>query len=82
MARFQIDFEREVVQVDRVTRVIEAANEQHAREIAATMACEFDMSCPDDVTVAEDGSGECQSWMVHAIETTTEPLSDPEEDGE
>ncbi|SFJ48753.1 hypothetical protein SAMN03159338_1533 [Sphingomonas sp. NFR04] len=79
MARFQIDFEREVIQVDRVTRVIEASSPQHAREIAALMACEFDSSCPDDVTMSEEGSGECQEWMVHAIEVTTGPLTEEDE---
>jgi hypothetical protein len=58
--KFRIEFERETVITERVTRVIEADNQEHADELADGMASEFDNSCPDDASSI--GGADCQSW--------------------
>lgn len=60
MAKFKVVFEREVICVDRLVRIIEAENEELAREHAGYLASDFNCDCPDDTQ--NDISQECESW--------------------
>lgn len=66
MAKFTITFEREVVQVDQFTRVVEADNEEEAVAKAQAACSVYDHDCPDDA--APTGGDDCQSWTVHSSE--------------
>lgn len=70
MPKFEITFEREVVQRDRCTRIIEADTLEAAQEIGDGMASEFDHDCPDDA--GNQGSVECQSWEARMVRTAPE----------
>lgn len=68
--KFDITFERVVVQTDRFTRTIEAASIEEAQEIADRATSAFDSECPDDA--APFGGDDCQSWEVHDIEAAAD----------
>ena len=66
MAKFKVVFEREVIQTDRLMRIIEAETEEQAREQAEYFASEFNMDCPDDITT--DDEVQFESWEEREIE--------------
>lgn len=70
MRKFEITFERVVVQTDRFTRVIEAETEEEACAMAEAACSAYDSDCPDDA--ASYGGDECQSWGVHDITTASD----------
>lgn len=76
MAKFTITLEREVIQNERVTRVVEAASRGEARRQAAGLAALFDDDCPDDARPA--GDDECGPWEIVVVEDGGEDETDTE----
>ena len=65
MAKFEITFERVVVQTDRFKRVIEADSQEEAMERAEAACGPYDSDCPDDAEPF--GGDQCESWEVHDL---------------
>jgi hypothetical protein len=70
MPKFEIEFEREVVQMDRCTRIIEADDLDAAYAKAATMASEFNNTCPDDAVA--DKHDDCQDWTAAIVKSAAD----------
>lgn len=66
MARIEVQFVREVVSKETVTRVIEGDTHEACVRRARELAAEFDSSCPDDYVA--DGCDDCQGWQVGNID--------------
>lgn len=86
MPKFEITFEREVVQIDRFTRVIEAATIEEAWDRARLAEGAYDHDCPDDAKNV--GVDECRSWNTESVMPTSEacdvdelPSEDDDDDG-
>lgn len=63
MPKFKFILQREVVETDEVTRIIEADTLDEANSLAEEMCDEFDHSCPDDAqTIA---GADCQDWFIN-----------------
>lgn len=74
MPKFKFVLQREVVETDEVTRIIEADTLDEANAKAEEMCSEFNSDCPDDVqTIA---GGDCQDWFVNFGYETTEEDDD------
>ena len=54
---FYAYFDRDVVQVDRLSRIIYARSFQEAEALAGQAAEDFDSDCPDDVETGTGGVG-------------------------
>lgn len=76
MPNFEIRFEREVVTLDKISRVIKAESREVAESLAAQLADEFDSSCPEDYE--NDGYEDCGEWAVDEITETDEEPDDDE----
>jgi hypothetical protein len=63
MPKFRVEYEREIVTVQTVTRLVDAETQGEAESKADQAASDYDSTCPDD---AEDsGPGPCVgSWRT------------------
>lgn len=62
MAEFPFIFRRRVEVTEFVTRNIEAPDAITAKQLAESMASEFNHSCPDDAQESGEGGFECSDW--------------------
>jgi len=67
MPKFEIEFEREVIQTDRCKRIVEADDLESAYAKGVEMAAEFNSSCPDDAET--DKHDCCQDWSPAIVKS-------------